>query len=182
MRTRRPQRGESPRRRYRIAAVPARVEAFAAHGVTRAACTRRVAGRRRPVSAPVPAPSRTQDATASHPAVSLLAPAGRDPSSAPPLAETANPESRVLMNAGKAPPAVVRPVRRPANFGSESPPAAPRAELVHVGPGFLTAQPGTDAAPSKPRKRGAVVAVDEMRMASLMQDAHGAARLAVARR
>ena len=29
------------------------------------------------------------------------------------------------MDAGKAPPAVARPVRRPANFGSGSPPAAP---------------------------------------------------------
>jgi hypothetical protein len=43
----------------------------------------------------------------------------------PPVVETADPEYRVLMNAGKAPPAVADPIRRPATFGSGSPVAVP---------------------------------------------------------
>ena len=43
----------------------------------------------------------------------------------PPVVETADPEKRVLMNAGKAQPAVAGPMRRPANFENGSPLAAP---------------------------------------------------------
>ena len=43
----------------------------------------------------------------------------------PPPVETADPEYRVLMNAGKAPPAVAGPIWRPSNFEGGSPFGAP---------------------------------------------------------
>jgi len=82
----------------------------------------------------------------------LLAQIGRSPHLAtsrarpvvrPPVVETVDPEYRVLMNAGKAPPVVAGPIRRPANFEDGSPLAAPlrpaiRGKRHHAGIAFAS--------------------------------------------
>jgi len=50
---------------------------------------------------------------------------GGVPASALSVIGNADPEQRVLMNAGKVPPAFTAPIRKPANFGGRCRPAAP---------------------------------------------------------